>query len=180
VAETSIVTSRVAAPVSKKAKRSIMAHARSVPTFALVFVSLFFVGCAHSETATLGSLDLSTRGATCEGLFTWNMHFPVPALILSDADGATRPFGENPKWPLAIQVDVFDLSGKLVATCPVARDKIQFANWYVPKTCLELTTTQCFRELEDGRSYKVRLTVTHEEKRLGTAKVIMTWVVGTP
>jgi hypothetical protein len=159
---------------------AIVKYSRSVLTFAFVFVPLFFGGCAHSETAPVGRLDLSTRGATCEGTFTWNMHFPSPALILSDTDGAKRPIGENPNWALDLQVEVYDVSGKLVATCSLARDKIQFANWYVPKTCLSLNTSGCLGALEDGRSYKIRFTVTHEEKGLGFAEVIMTWVVGGP
>jgi hypothetical protein len=77
---------------------------------------------------------------------------------------------------------------------------MDFANWYLPATCFLLRTpelnghfpaghvegtpysdsesAEISGPLHAGHRYKFVLTVLHEEKELGTAKVEMHWVTG--
>jgi len=139
-------------------------------------------GCAellapspHSHTTTLGSIDLSAKGAKCDGIFQWNTHGPGLELVLLSA---TRPAGTRPD-SLAIQVEVFDTSdGRLVASGRIPREHMIFGNWNTHETYLAPDDYQLYTTLQSGHSYKFVVTVLQGENSLGSTKVYMGWVTG--
>jgi hypothetical protein len=146
---------------------------------ALTAVTLL-AGCgAHPETKTVGSIDLSKKGNICSFDFTWNFHNPCIEFILSDTNGSARFHETNPTWSLEIQVQVFDKkTGVSLVTSDVTSTNMYFTNWELPKTSIELMTSEFYNVLHDGTSYKYVVTVLREEKSVGTVDIKMKWVVG--
>jgi hypothetical protein len=162
-----------------------MSTSHIIRALSVLFLAGVLAGCSflfgvHSHDKNMGRIDLSARAANCESVSKWNSYNPGFVLLLSDTNGAARPFGANPDWALVMRLDVIDKStGKLVATCRIAKEQIEFANWYVPATCLLLRTPKLDGILQADHSYKFVLTVLQEEKNFGSAKVFMHWLTNT-
>jgi hypothetical protein len=140
--------------------------------------AVLFAPRARSHEKDLGHIDLSTKGSKCEGVFRWNSYYPGLVLFLSDTNGATRTIGANPDWPLVVSLDVLD-GRRAVASTSITRDRLVFANWNAPATCLLVRAPNgFFGPLRAGHSYRFVLTVSQEEKSLGSAKVVVHWITG--
>jgi hypothetical protein len=60
----------------------------------------------------------------------------------------------------------------------ITKDKMEFAVWYVPATCFAIAMADWYSVLQEGRSYKLVMTVLQEQKDLGPARVSVEWVTG--
>jgi len=137
-----------------------------------------FAPRAKPHEKDLGRIDLSVKGSKCESAFRWNSYYPGLVLYLSDTNGAAKAVGANPDWPLVIQLDAFD-GKKVVASTAITREQLVFANWTLPATCLLMRTPEGFFDsFRAGHSYRFVLTISQEEKNLGSTKVSMHWITG--
>ena len=140
-----------------------------------------FVFAPHPESHSkqVATLDLSAKGGKCDVTFRWPDPYPSLALTLSDTNGEARAFGTHPDWPLALQLDVIDKhSGATVVSTKLTKDQLDFACWHPPGTCLAIAMADWYNVLQEGRSYRLVMTVLQEQKELGRAKVTLEWVTG--
>lgn len=139
----------------------------------------FFAPHPESHTKHLATIDLSAKSGKCDTTFRWPDPYPSLALTLSDSNGATRAFGTHPDWPLELQLDVVDKrSGAVAVSTKITKDQMEFANWDPPATCLAVALANWYNVLQKGHSYRLVLTVLHEQKELGPARVTLQWVTG--
>jgi hypothetical protein len=156
-----------------------MTTLRIICILQIVCLAALLAGCGpEPHDKALGSIDLSVSGSKCEGVFRWSSSYPSLVLYFSDTNGPSETVGGNPDWPISVQVEVFDGS-KEVASSPITREQLVFANWTEPATCLLVQTPNGFFDsLRAGHAYKFVLTVSQEQKSLGSARVAMHWVAG--
>lgn len=139
----------------------------------------FFAPHPKSHSKQVATIDLSAKGGKCDTTFRWPDRFPSLALTLSDTNGATRAFGTHPDWPLVFQLDVVDKrSGAVAVSTKLTKDQMEFACWHPPATCLAVAMANWYNVLQEGRSYRLVLTVLQEQRELGSAKVTLEWVTG--
>jgi hypothetical protein len=156
-----------------------------IRVFLIMILPFLFVGCmaiiesqmgGHPHDRHLGRIDLSLKGARCEGRFRWNSHGPNLELRLSKTNALVKPIGTNSVQPLVVQLDVFD-KDKLVMSSQLDPKLIGYPSVYFPVTRLVLPTSHdASSVLQAGHSYKFVLTVLQEKKNLGFANVYMSWV----
>jgi hypothetical protein len=156
----------------------------------VVILSALLTGCSsgcaellaprpHSHQKDLGHIDLSLKGAKCETKVRWPAPYPSLALTLSDTNGGMRASGAHPDWPLNIQMDFIDEhSGKTVLSSHITKDKIEFAVWHLPATCLSVPLADWYDVLQKGHTYRLVMTVLQEQKDLGSANISLEWVTG--
>src|ERR1043166_7633811 len=122
----------------------------------LILIFAFFAGCG-ARYAAVGHIDLSSKGAKCEKILSYPGARGAPGLelTLSDANGSTRKYGSHPDWLLVIQVDVIDAqSSKVVVSTKVTKERMQFAGWHLPATCLSLPMLERRSVLQERHSYQ--------------------------
>lgn len=148
----------------------------------LQFVCLgaLLAGCgAESHEKDLGHIDLSLKGAKYETTIKWPDSHPSLALTLSDTNGSMRASGTSPDWPLIIQMDFIDeLSGKTVVNSLITKNEMEFAVWHLPATCVSIPLANWYGVLQKGHTYKLIMTVSQEQKDLGSARISINWVTG--
>jgi len=146
----------------------------------LLLFSLILTGCYNRHSVSVGNIDLSEKGSTCQNRFVWSDHYtPEMLLMLSDTNGSTRPIGGHPDWPVVIQLEVIDASsGGTVLSNRVTRDDMQFMKWDSPSACLSFPIVRQPRDLEADHKYKFVLTVAEGAPGLGSAHAYIWWVIG--
>ena len=152
--------------------------------FRLVILVLFLIGGRpRSMTESVGRIDLSQKGAICDGNFNMNLdQYPGLVFLLSDTNGPATTPGTSPDWPLIIQADFFDRNnGRKVFSSRLTAKELEYYRWHSPATCLGVRwTNEWTQGVHLGHPYKLKLTVLEGVKGLGTAEVLRCWVENVP
>ena len=145
---------------------------RKFSALPVVILSVALTGCSEQHNVSVGRINLSEKGSTCEKRFVWSDHYtPEMLLMLSNTNDSTRS--------IVIQLKVIDPdNGQTVISNQVTREKMHLMTWDSSSTCLSFPIVGQSENLQADHSYKFVLTVTKEIEGLGSARAYMWWVVG--
>jgi hypothetical protein len=160
--------------------RDIVTSSSIFRALLVLVLSIALTGCYERHSVSVGRINLSEKGSECQTRFKWSYHYtPEMLLVLTDTNGATRPFRAHPDWPIVIQLEVIDTDGgQTVLSNHVTQADMTFMQSDSPSTCLSFPIVRQPENLEADHRYKFVLTVVQEVKGLGFAHAYMWWVVG--